>query len=139
MVSDILYTDKPRKPLMAKKVNKYIYWIPRIFSILFIMFLTLFSLDVFDLNLGFWGTILAFLIHSIPSIVLTIILIIAWRYELVGGIAFILAALAYIILLIVSAVRSGQWFRLAWSMTIAGPAFAIGILYLIGWKQKTAK
>jgi hypothetical protein len=117
-----------------EKVSKFIYWTPRIFSIVFILFLMLFSFDVFGNGYGFWGTLLAFLIHNIPVFILAILLVISWKYEIVGGITFILAGLLYIILL---ATRSNfEWYMLSWSMIIAGPAFFIGILFLIGWRQR---
>ena len=63
--------------------------LPRILSILAIGFISLFALDSFDHGtLG--EQILAFLIHMIPSFVLTIILAIAWKWELIGGILYIL-------------------------------------------------
>ena len=38
--------------IMAKKINKFIYWIPRILAILLILFLMIFSLDVFEPELS---------------------------------------------------------------------------------------
>ena len=55
--------------------KKLIYWSPRILLILFILFLALFSLDVFDEAAGFWQTALALLMHNLPSLILTVILI----------------------------------------------------------------
>jgi len=116
------------------KVNKFIYWIPRIVSIIFILFLAMFSLDVFGNDYGFWGTLLAFLMHNIPVFILTAVLIISWKHEIVGGIAFILAGLLYIIMLLLSPNR--QWYMLSWSIIIAGPAFLIGALFLVNWFGK---
>jgi hypothetical protein len=118
---------------VKKERKDWIYWTPRILSILFIAFLALFSLDIFDMNLGFWGTVLGLFMHNIPVIILTILLIIAWKYEIVGGIAFILAGIAYIVMLLI-----GQFelYMLVWAVQIAGPAFFIGILFLIGWNRK---
>ncbi len=129
---------KKNKIKFPKVKKGWIFWTPRILSIIFVLFLALFSLDVFDGNYGFWGTVLAFLMHSIPSIVLLIILIISWKYEIVGGIAFILAGLAYTILTVVRTAMSSphEWYMLAWAVQIAGPAFFIGILFLIGWFRK---
>ena len=63
--------------------------LPRILSILAIGFISLFALDSFEHGtLG--EQILAFLLHMIPSFVLTIILAIAWKWELIGGILYIL-------------------------------------------------
>jgi hypothetical protein len=120
-----------------KKPNKFIYWTPRILSIIFLLFLALFSLDVFGEGYGFWGTILAFLMHNMPVFFLAIILWISWKYEIVGGIAFILAGLLYIVFVMVSLIKTGfQWYYLVWVIQIAGPAFFIGALFLIGWFRK---
>lgn len=125
---------------MSKPVNKYIYWIPRILSILFICFLVLFSFDVFGNGLFFWQTVLAFLMHNIPVFVLAIILCISWKYEIVGGITFILAGLLYAILVSISMLKTDfQYYYIAWIIQISGIAFLIGILFLVGWFQKKRK
>lgn len=119
---------------MAKKVGKFVYWAPRILSILFVLFLMLFSLDIFEGNYGFWGTLLGLFMHNIPALILLAIVIISWKHEIVGGVAFILAGLAYIVMVMMSGIA---WYiALSWSMTIAGPAFLVGILFLINWKKK---
>lgn len=121
----------------VKKVGKFVYWTPRIASIVFILFLMLFSLDVFGQGYGFWGTLLAFLMHNIPVFILAAIQVISWKREIVGGIAFILAGLLYITLLLVNASRNSfEWYMLAWAIQISGIAFFIGILFLIGWRRK---
>ena len=122
---------------MKKKISKFIYWTPRILSIIFIIFLALMSLDVFSLNLSFWQTLGALFIHNIPVFILLIVLLIAWKYEWVGGIAFILAGIAYIVSLVISALSSSfEWYMLAWGIEIAGLAFFIGILFFINWHKK---
>jgi hypothetical protein len=123
---------------MNKKINRFVYWAPRILSIIFILLLMLFSLDVFAENLSFWETALALFMHNIPALILLVLVIISWKHELVGAITFILAGLLYIIWTS-SNVSIGT--ALSWSLQIAGPAFLIGILFLIGWlnKKKTEK
>jgi len=121
----------------TRRLNKWIYWTPRVLSIIFILFLALFSLDVFDMGFNFWSIISGLLIHNIPSILLLIILIISWKHEIVGAVAFILAGLAYIALLFTR--NSFEWYMLSWAVQISGPAFLIGILFLIGWKKKSKK
>ena len=116
------------------KVSKFIYWTPRIVSILFIFFLALMSLDVFDGNYGFWDTIVGLFIHNIPAILLLIVLLISWKHEIVGGVVFTLAGVSYIIALFTSS--KFEWYMLSWSVMIAGPAFVAGILFLICWYQK---
>lgn len=118
----------------ANKVNKFIYWTPRILSIIFILFLTLFSLDVFGNGYTFWETVGALFMHNIPSLVLLIVLIISWKYEIIGGIAFILAGFAYIVSLIFR--NQFKWYMISWSLIVAGPAFLIGILFLMNWFKK---
>jgi len=118
----------------VRKVGKFVYWAPRILSIIFILFLMLFSLDVFDGHYGFWGTLLGLFMHNIPALILLAVLIISWKREIVGGIAFIFAGLLYIVW--VCARPNFEWYRLLWFLIISGPAFLIGILFLIGWKRK---
>jgi hypothetical protein len=119
---------------MENKVDKFVYWAPRILSIIFILFLALFSLDVFGEGYGFWGTALAFFMHNIPVFILIIVLAISWKYEIVGGIAFILAGLLYIGMLAFE--QPFQWYYLSWSLIIAGPALLVGILFFLGWRKR---
>lgn len=125
---------------MTTKPNKFIFWSPRILSIIFIVFLSLFSLDVFEMELNFWGTILALFMHNIPVFILTAVLIISWKYEIVGGITFILAGLIYATLILRAATTTGfEWYHVAWIAQISGIAFLIGILFLIGWRKRHKK
>lgn len=121
---------------MKKRINKFIYWTPRILSIILILFLTIFSWDVFDGNLSFWQTVLALFIHNIPAMFLAIIVWISWKYEIVGGIAFILAGIAHIVSSIIRENIDPWYITLAISLIIDGPAFIIGILFLVGWFKK---
>jgi hypothetical protein len=57
----------------------------------------MFALDIFDMGLGFWGTIVGLFMHLIPSFLLTIAIIIAWRWEWVGAVLFIGWAIWYVI------------------------------------------
>jgi hypothetical protein len=119
---------------IERKVSKFIYWAPRVLSILFIIFLSLFSLDVISPGLAAKEIIIGLFMHNIPSLVLLILLIISWKYEIVGGIAFLLAGILYIVFASHAAIT---WYRaLSWSLIIAGPAFFIGILFMINWVKK---
>jgi len=121
--------------------NKFIYWIPRILSILFILFLAMFSLDVITPEASFLEIVGGLLIHNIPVFILTAILIISWKYEIVGAIAFILAGSLYLLNVLITIIRTPpfEWFYLSWILFISGPAFLIGILFLIGWLKKKSK
>jgi len=122
---------------MAKKINKFIYWTPRILSIIFICFLALFSLDVISPGLSFWQIVLGLFMHNIPVFILLAVLLISWKYEIVGGIGFILAGTLYVVMILMNMLNgSFEWYMVSWILTIAGPAFLVGILFFINWLKK---
>jgi len=121
---------------MKKKVNKLLFWTPRILTIFFILFLTMFSLDVFGTGAGFWKTLLGFLMHNLPSFVLIIALLISWKYEIVGGVIFILVGVLYVINMTIDPF---DWYMLPWSILIIEVTVLIGVLFLIGWFKKKRK
>lgn len=69
--------------------EKTLYWIPRIFTILAILFMLMFSFDVFGENGPLSRKLLGFLMNNIPVLILTGVLIVAWKRELIGGMLFI--------------------------------------------------
>jgi len=122
---------------MQKRISKFLYWTPRILSILFIIFLALMSLDVLSPESSFWQTVSALFIHNVPALILLVILLISWKYEIVGGIAFILAGILYIAFVLNTAIKTGfEWYYLSWVVQISGIAFLIGIMFLVGWYKK---
>ena len=72
---------------------RLLHWLPRTLCILAILFVSVFALDAFGPGLTIWQQLGAFLIHLIPSFVLLALLLVAWRWELVGGIALAVAGL----------------------------------------------
>lgn len=115
-----------------KKASKIIFWAPRILIILFSLFLAVFSLDIFDADYGFWGTILGLFMHNIPSIILAVLLIISWKHELIGAIIFALIGFAGIVgtLIIPEASRFNPIMIIAGIVTLLA-----GILFFIDWKK----
>lgn len=111
---------------MNKVMKQVLFWTPRVLCILFAMFLSLFALDVFSEDAGFWEKILGLLIHLVPVYVVVILLMVAWRWEWVGAIAFIGLALFYLF---------QAWGREHWStyLAISGPLIVIGVLFLLNW------
>ncbi len=72
--------------------------------------------------------------HLIPSFILIIILAIAWRYEVIGGILFLILSIIYIC---IAAVSVPILIALSWSVVIAAPFIVIGILFIfIGMKKQ---
>ena len=72
---------------------RWLGWILRIVLILIGIYLESYSLDVFKSGFPFWKTILAFVLHSVPSISLLIVLIIALKWEHIAGFTLIFFAL----------------------------------------------
>ena len=108
-------------------MKKFLLWAPRVLAIALIVFLSLFSLDVFQG--GFSGAaILGFLIHSIPAILLLILLIIAWKRPRLGGILFLAAGIVEIFFF-----RVNEWMTF---FIIILPVLIIGIFFLWGGHLK---
>jgi hypothetical protein len=118
---------------MEQKINKFIYWAPRVLSIMFLLFLAMFSLDIFSMRLSPWETAVGLFMHNIPVLVLAIILLISWKYEIIGGIVFILAGLLYMTMVLKNPFEG---YAISYSLIIAGPAFLVGILFIINWIKK---
>jgi len=74
--------------------EKILLWTPRVLAILAILFMMMFSMDCFDGNYSLREQLVCFVMHNIPAYILLLALIIAWKWELAGGILFLLAALA---------------------------------------------
>jgi len=122
---------------MKKNINKFVYWTPRILSILFICFLAIFSLDVISPDLSFGQIVLGLFMHNIPVFILLIVLLISWKHEIVGGVVFTLAGALYVVMILMNIFRNSfEWYMLSWILTIAGPAFLVGVLFIINWMKK---
>lgn len=122
---------------MNNKISKTLYWTPRILGIIAILFISMFAFDVFENEYTILETIGALFMHLTPSIILTIILVIAWKYELIGGILFLIPPMAYVI---ITAMRVPWYLALSWSVMVSGPFFITGILFImIGIKKRKKK
>jgi len=117
-------------------MNKVIYWAPRILSIMFVLFLAMFSLDVFEPGKSAQDVVVGLFMHNVPVLFLAAVIVISWKREIVGGITFILAGLFYIAMVVAGAAKNGfEWYMISWFLTISGPAFLIGALFLWGWRK----
>jgi hypothetical protein len=110
-------------------MNKTLHWAPRIIAIIYIVFLSLFAMDVFGEGYSFLETIVALFMHLIPTLLLTAITVLAWKKEKIGGIAFI--ALGIIFTIFFSTHREIMAFLL-----ISLPVLTIGILFLLNHFKK---
>jgi hypothetical protein len=111
-------------------------WAPRVLAIAFIGFISLFALDVFNEGLGPRQTIAALVMHLLPAMVLTLLLVIAWRREWVGALLFGLAGVGYILVIAPKeSLTLAQ--KVNWSGTIAGPALLVALLFWTNWIRRT--
>ena len=106
--------------------KKLLYWTPRILSIIFAVFISLFALDVFSEGFSFWETVLALVMHLIPTYLIIIAIIVAWKWEIIGGGIFIALGLFYIVM---------AWPSIIAILFISGPLFLIGGLYIFNRKN----
>jgi len=107
-------------------MKRFLYWSPRILAILFAAFTSVFALDVFQDERGFWLTVAALLIHLLPTVLLVVLLLVAWRWEWIGAVWFSALGIFYVLWF---------WGRFPWEThaAMAGPLLCIGILFLIDW------
>ncbi|HRQ38104.1 MAG TPA: hypothetical protein PLD25_09335 [Chloroflexota bacterium] len=110
---------------MNERTKQILFWTPRVLGILFAAFISIFALDVFGAGYSFWETILALLMHLIPTGIVLLILALSWRWELIGGILFPVLGILYLI-----AFEGQHWSAY---LLIAGPLFLIGALFLLDW------
>ncbi len=101
-----------------ERMQKIIWWLVRLLAILFIIFISLFALDVFgETNWPF-----ALFMHLIPSYIVVALTVIAWNNERIGGALFIVGGLLFM------AVSRFEGF------VIYVPAILVGLLFLYsGW------
>jgi glucose-6-phosphate-specific signal transduction histidine kinase len=116
---------------MTSTTRRALAWAPRALCIAFILFISLFALDVFGRGAGFWRTLVDLCLHLIPSFVLAAMLILAWRWEWIG--ALMSASLGVLFLWWNSNYRHNASVDV---LIIAGPLFALAVLYLLNWLMR---
>jgi len=104
------------------KKRGLLFWFPRLLAVLFILFISMFSLDVFYQGLTLLETLTAFFMHLLPSIFLIILLLFSCKHELAGGIMFIILGIVYL--------TKGWNFPWSAKLAICLPLFLIGFLFI---------
>lgn len=104
-------------------------WLPRILSIVFILFLTLFSFDVFGTDAPLYQEIFGFFIHTLPSIALLIILILGWKKPFYTGVLYLILAIFFTVFF--------KTYQSTYSFILLSllPAI-IGVLFIVYKKNK---
>lgn len=122
-----------------KMSEKLFYWLPRVLCIAAILFISLFALDSFEKGLTVWEQMTHLFMHLIPTFILTTFLIIAWKWELAGGIIFTLAGLI-MSPLVFQLNHNRNQFSTAQSLNvvliITVPFIVVGLLFLLSYYKK---
>ena len=106
--------------------KRILYWAPRVLGVLFAAFISLFAFDVLGTGSGFWPTLGALAIHLIPTALVLLALLIAWRREWIGSLLFLALGIGYFWM---------TGLREHWSayLIITGPLLLEAALLLANW------
>ncbi len=115
---------------MTEAARRTLFWAPRILTIIFAAFLSVFALDVFDESRGLAQTAAALLLHLTPTFFIFLVLALAWRREWIATIAFAALGVLYI---------GWAWgrFPLTTYIVIAGPLFVMAALFYANWLRRS--
>lgn len=117
---------------------RILHWAPRILCIIAILFLCMLGLDSFVPGQPMWQQLFAFLIHIIPCIILIALLVVAWRWELTGGIIFLVLGLVFspYIYMHNYAMNHSVWMSIVAILVLTVPFVAAGILFILSHRKK---
>ena len=120
---------------MTHMSRRGLFWAPRALSIAFIAVLSFLALDVFDAGHGHLETLLALAMHLVPSFVLVVVLLLAWRWEWIGAALFAAAGVLHFILIIRQRPMPPAT-EIARMLPIEGMALVIASLWLANWIKR---
>jgi hypothetical protein len=112
---------------ISSRLSKLIHWAPRVASIVIIFFVSLFSLDVFEMDASPLELLGGFIMHSIPSIFLILMLVFAWRRPVVGFVAFLIAGVVFLRFVITGG-------GLGHFLLFSGPLLLISTMFYADWR-----
>jgi hypothetical protein len=110
---------------MTTTSGRLLLWSPRILGILVSLFIGMFALDAFSQGKPFLQALPDFMIHMIPAFALLVLVAASFRWAWIGGLAFTGLAVMYALTM-----SKG---RLDWILTISGPLFVVGALFVWSW------
>jgi len=116
---------------MNEAAKRLVYWAPRVLGIAFAAFSSIFALDALSTPGDIGQKTVALLMHLIPTGIVLLALLIAWRREWIGAIFFPLLAVVHVV---------PRWGRLdapGYAM-IDGPLLLLGLLFWLSWRNRAA-
>jgi hypothetical protein len=103
----------------------------------------MFALDSFDPKYTFGQQLLAFLIHLIPTYFLILFLVVAWKWELIGGLILIVVSLGFTPFIYTHnyIMNHSVWMSLSIILMINFPFMLTGALFMLSHylKKKNVK
>jgi hypothetical protein len=117
---------------------KIFHWLPGVICILAILFVSVFALDAFAPGFTVWQQLGGFSIHLIPSFMLIGFLIVAWKWEFIGGIIFMVIGLGLTPLVFIMNYQRTHSVGISFIiiLTITIPFVIVGILFVISHHLK---
>jgi hypothetical protein len=102
----------------------WLKWAARIICILAIMFVMMFSMDCFEGGYSFKDALTCFAMHNIPAFLIIISLVIAWKWEIIGGALLVIASIVMI-----------YYFKgfqgNIWAIILASPFLLAGVIFIL--------
>ena len=128
---DILVESVEQKVMthhLSPRLAAILRWTPRIGVLIFAAFMSLFALDVFGQGTSLWETTVGLMMHLIPTALLRVVLLVAWRWPWIGGVAFLLVAGLFVL-------QFGGGWGDQWSLYLlfVGTPALMGALFLANW------
>ena len=128
---DILVESVEQKVMthhLSPRLAAILRWTPRIGVLIFAAFMSLFALDVFGQGTSLWETTVGLMMHLIPTALLLVVLLVAWRWPWIGGVAFLLVAGLFVL-------QFGGGWGSEWSLYLlfVGTPALMGALFLANW------
>ncbi len=120
--------------MTKKSERQFLYWTPRVLLSVIIVFFFLMSLDVLGLSVDSKQIFLRFLIHNIPTLILTFALKISDKFEWLSALICFLFGIVYIVG--INLAEIDLFFVVLWSIFISGPFLFSSILFFVDWKKR---
>lgn len=99
-------------------------WIPRLIAIVFILFLMMFSFDVFAMEDTILEKVVGFIIHSLPSLLIIVILVLNWNNPFRSSLIFLILAVLFTLMF-------KTFRRIDTFIFISVPPLLVGLLFLL--------
>lgn len=127
----VVWREHQSAGTVSPRLARVIHWAPRIAALLIAFFVGLFSLDVFDMGGTLLQKIGAFIMHSLPTIFMLIMVLFAWRKPVVGFVGFLLVGTVFLRFVV-----SGGLMHV---LLFSGPLLLVAALFYADWRLSKSR